>query len=71
MEAMEGGLSPVSGKRKDVQENLLDDGAGSMKKLKRTLTQEHDLKVNVGIRQHLDRFSMLFEQPTLMYVVQQ
>lgn len=69
MEAMEGGLSPVSGKRKDVQENLLDDGAGSMKKLKRTLTQEHDLKVNVGnSRQHLARFSMLFEQPTLMYV---
>lgn len=42
---MEGGLSPISGKRKDAEESLLDDGAGSMKKLKRTLTQEQDLKV--------------------------
>eukprot|EP00752_Nemacystus_decipiens_P001779 g1719.t1 len=42
---MEEGLSSVSGKRKDVEEKLLDDGAGSMKKMKRTLTQEHDLKV--------------------------
>lgn len=50
---MEGSLSPVSGKRKDVDENLLDDGAGSMKKLKRTLTQEHDLKVIGEPRQKL------------------
>lgn len=42
---MEGGMSSVSGKRKDVEENHVDDGAGSIKKLKRTLTQEHDLKV--------------------------
>lgn len=42
---MEGGLSPVSGKRKDPEDSLLGDGAGSIKKLKRTLTQEHDLKV--------------------------
>lgn len=42
---MEGDLSPVSGKRKDMEDSVLDDGAGSIKRLKRTLTQEHDLKV--------------------------
>lgn len=47
------GLSPVSGKRKDAEESLLGDGAGSIKKLKRTLTQEHDLKVIGSGEQHL------------------
>lgn len=42
-------LSPTSGKRKDMDENLAEDGQGSIKKLKRMLTQEADLKVKAQV----------------------
>ncbi|CAM9822143.1 unnamed protein product [Ectocarpus sp. 6 AP-2014] len=42
---MDGSQSPISGKRKDVDNALLEDGPGSQKRLKRLLTQESDLKV--------------------------
>lgn len=42
---MDGSSSPVSGKRRDVEDALLNDAQGSTKRLKRSLTQESDLKV--------------------------
>lgn len=39
-------LASNSGKRKDMEDNLAEDGPGSIKKLKRMLTQEADLKVS-------------------------
>lgn len=42
---MDGSQSPILGRRKDVDDSLLEDGPGSQKRLKRLLTQESDLKV--------------------------
>ncbi|CAM9303051.1 unnamed protein product [Pylaiella littoralis] len=39
------GSSSASGKRKDMEDVLLQDAPGSTKRLKRSLTQESDLKV--------------------------
>ncbi len=54
---MDGEPSPTSGKRKDMMDdNLAEDGQGSMKKLKRMLTQEADLKVRGLVEYRRERF---------------